>query len=566
MMIRNSHRRLNSFVTELLAAKPDQHRRRLVYDFENPRRGWVFFRTTARLGKTGTAKLYLESGSKRIALTSHGSPGTSTSEAMRHLRKGRHRLRLAQKGECSVSSLVVRAIPEILYANYPSNPHLKEYGSYDWDYLGRIGMLGNVNTIITGSFGDWAREWAKRGGKVVQQVGVPGLRREETVTVESAYDYWARTEGMTHPCMSGVIADEFPAAEGKMDIWATAVKRLARKGRGRSFYAYIGGEPARLRPFIEPLLGQANCCFANERYLKEQPTEEMAKQFLERELKRDLEGYKAYAPDFQKRLILVLGLLCGPPESLNTRPGASYKVYMDMQFHLIASDPAFDGIYGIEEYLSSYADEEYLRWAAKLYRHYCIEGKRTRLSSDPYVLNHLENPDFEDGLKGWRVMPAEPGSIDTRSMEGLGWLQGRFTREGEGDRFLWMRRCANRPNVVSQTVKNLQPGRPYSLKLYVADYLELTKNQKHSVRVRMEGVDLVTDKCFHAVYPNCYSHHIPRFGDRNTYFNFIRLVFYPRAPRAELSISDWTSDDQPGGAVGQELMYNFVEIEPYLID
>lgn len=565
-MTRTSHRRLNNFVTELLAARPDEHRRKTVYEFDNPRHGWVFFGTVADVRAGGSAELRLESGSRTTLLARHAPSGRSKSEAMRQLPEGRYKLRLALKGESSISSLVVRAIPEILYANYPSNPHLKEYGTYDWDYLERIGMLANVNTIITGSFGDWAGDWVKRGGKVVQQVGVPGLRKEEAVTAESAYDYWSRTEGMTHPGMSGVIADEFYPAEEKMAPWATAIMRLARAKKRRSFYPYIGGEPLRLRPFVEPLLEKTSCCFANERYLKEQPTEEMAKQFLQRELKHDLEGYREYAPDFQKRLILVLGLLCGPPESLNTRPGVSYKVHMDMQFHLIATDPAFRDIYGIEEYLSSYSDEEYLRWAAKLYRHYCIEGKRNRLSNDPYILNHLENPDFEEGLKGWTVSAAEPGSIDVKSMDGLGWLQGRYTREGEGDRFLWMRRSATKPNVVSQTLRNLEPGRAYSLKLYIADYLELTKNQMHGVRVEIEGVDMVAGRCFHAVYPNCYSHHIPRFGDQNTYFSFIRLVFHPRMVSAELSISDWGSDGRPGGPIGQELMYNFVEVEPYLMD
>ena len=181
-MTRTSHRRLNNFVTELLAARPDEHRRKTVYEFDNPRHGWVFFGTVADVRAGASAELRLESGSRTTLLARHAPSGRSKSEAMRQLPEGRYKLRLALKGESSISSLVVRAIPEILYANYPSNPHLKEYGTYDWDYLERIGMLANVNTIITGSFGDWAGDWVKRGGKVVQQVGVPGLRKEEAVS------------------------------------------------------------------------------------------------------------------------------------------------------------------------------------------------------------------------------------------------------------------------------------------------------------------------------------------------------------------------------------------------
>ena len=68
--------------------------------------------------------------------------------------------------------------------------------------------------------------------------------------------------------------------------------------------------------------------------------------------------------------------------------------------------PSFQDLYGLQEYLSSYADEELLRWAHQLFRHYCIEGKRTRFSDDPYLLPHLQNPDFANGLDGWQIEPA----------------------------------------------------------------------------------------------------------------------------------------------------------------
>ena len=30
-----------------------------------------------------------------------------------------------------------------------------------------------------------------------------------------------------------------------------------------------------------------------------------------------------------------------------------------------------------------------------------------------------------------------------------------------------------------------------------------------------------------------------------------------------LTVSDWMSNDVPGGPIGQELMYNFVKVQPY---
>ena len=66
------------------------------------------------------------------------------------------------------------------------------------------------------------------------------------------------------------------------------------------------------------------------------------------------------------------------------------------------------------------------------------------------------------------------------------------------------------------------------------------------------------------IYANCYDHHIPQYGEQNTYFNFVRLFFRAKAETARLAISDWVREKDAGGPDGQELMFNFVEVEPYL--
>ena len=40
-------------------------------------------------------------------------------------------------------------------------------------------------------------------------------------------------------------------------------------------------------------------------------------------------------------------------------------------------------------------------------------------------------------------------------------------------------------------------------------------------------------------------------------------VFRAQGETAQLSISDWASRDAPGGALGQEIMCNFVQVQPY---
>lgn len=48
--------------------------------------------------------------------------------------------------------------------------------------------------------------------------------------------------------------------------------------------------------------------------------------------------------------------------------------------------------------------------------------------------------------------------------------------------------------------------------------------------------------------------------------NHHRIVFRAKAPTAKLTISDWAEDGKPGGPVGQELICNFIEVQPYLGD
>jgi len=40
-------------------------------------------------------------------------------------------------------------------------------------------------------------------------------------------------------------------------------------------------------------------------------------------------------------------------------------------------------------------------------------------------------------------------------------------------------------------------------------------------------------------------------------------VFRAKGTTAELTVSDWTGPNNPGGPAGQELAFNFIEIQPY---
>ena len=55
----------------------------------------------------------------------------------------------------------------------------------------------------------------------------------------------------------------------------------------------------------------------------------------------------------------------------------------------------------------------------------------------------------------------------------------------------------------------------------------------------------------------------PFARDRQPWFNHYWRLFRATDSTAKLTISDWSTSSDPGGPVGQELLYNFVEVQPY---
>src|SRR5262249_22328705 len=141
----------------------------------------------------------------------------------------------------------------------------------------------------------------------------------------------------------------------------------------------------------------------------------------------------------------------------------SYGLY-DM-VNVVAKHPVMADLAGLNWWTTLMADEETVRFVGKLYRHYAIEGKTSMLTPDPLFLTHIRNADFEKGLDGWTLRPAEEGSIQARSFPRYGRIEGRYMGLGRpadpehiGDTFLWMKRSEKGPNAFSQTINDLEPG------------------------------------------------------------------------------------------------------------
>ena len=72
-------------------------------------------------------------------------------------------------------------------------------------------------------------------------------------------------------------------------------------------------------------------------------------------------------------------------------------------------------------------------------------------------------------------------------------------------------------------------------------------------------------RSFTAVVPNCYSHrHGPYDRENKAWMNYYFRVFRARGKTANLTITDWASGREPGGPIGQELAFNFIQVQPYV--
>jgi hypothetical protein len=383
--------------------------------------------------------------------------------------------------------------------------------------------------------------------------------------VQEAQDYLAGTYGFTNPLTSGALADEFGGSEPLCAIYAEAARRLKATNKDQFYYPFgrnICNGPEGLD--MMKALMETGGVLAWERYQKEQASEIETLRFLNRKLVQPIRNFEQKCPGSPKNISVVFGYFSCPNETLDTYPNIDYRTYLDMQFNLVARHPDFKNIGGLMTYLSRYCDEEIVRWGAALMRHYAIEGKTDMLTKDPLVLRHITDGDFEQHGAGWHLSPAEAGSIDFGAFGGLGNLEGRWPNPREGDTVVILKRSAARPNVISQEIKGLTPGRLYSFEMISGNYPDLHTQGKHALNIRIEGASLVPEKCFTSVFHHCYSHNFgPYTTDNWAWMNYHWRVFRATAKTAKLTISDWPDEQTPGGPIGQQLMMNFVQVEPY---
>lgn len=561
---RQQIRVLNNLVSELLDARAGGLLGSRRLEFMNPRQGWVWFRAA------GDCALRL--GGDRL-LTAHA--GGAPAEAMRLLPAGKHVLRLSG----TPTDLVVRAVPALVYNVYPSGPQIAPFGNNTWERLGRY-TLPNCNMIESQQVETpEARQWLSEGKLWIGNVQAPGLIDKNDWTVEKMLEVWLNPgkptaweekQGFTLDRLSGVQVDEYyPGALSGPNVLRTALSI----GRAADDPAYAGklwipfavsmyGDPA-AELLMKTTLG-SGWPFSVEVYEPERATEAEDLASLRARFQSVAAAWEQAYPGCMRRAIFTPMYAYLPYCTTNCYPGADFRVHLDLQLQLLASDPALFGLWGIQPYRSNYVDEEILNCTGLLLRHYCLEGRTDRMLDDPYELRHVGDPDFGEGTTRWQVQAAEDGGVNPGSFKGYGELQGRYPVGTMGDTFVVLRRSARGPNVVSQELKGLRPGRLYSVKVYSGDYADLTGGRS---RKDLQALGLGVEGA--QVQPGGFSYPFrsargpqPFTRDAPFWMTYHWLRFRATGPTATLRISDWARPGEAGGPIGQQTMVNFVEVQP----
>jgi len=564
-------KRLNNLTWELLKLDKQIVREDKVFNFTTPRKRWIYLNTTidgkgpVSFSIDGDALFELNEGDK------------SAKETMRFLPAGEHRLSIHAKGPSTIEHLVLRSIPEILLHNF-TDPPSGQFETTHADYLEQH-VIPHVNTfllpraIVVGDhlYVPLFKKWRGSGRKWLSSYnsfGTPDVG-DERYSVDDAFQFISTRAVVISPLIDGTICDEFV---GYNDVtyanYAQAFRRLkaAPKFKDKLFYIYVvtihSSEHGRE---LANSIIETDGVLAWERYLTTKESEAAAQRYLQEVLIEEARHYRERCPGSIEHMAACFGFYSRPGgHLLNLYPGVNHKVWLDMQFHLAANDPAFRDLYGLMGYHTAYADEETLRWMCKLFRHYGIEGRTDRATSDPYISPHLVNGDFVDGLKGWTIDPAAENSVRVTNKEGLGYLQARDGKP-QGDTALLTVRNANRPNRFSQELKNLEPGRLYTFRMMTANLDDLSKEEKPSVNTTIEGATLIPERSFTRLFHNPAWRKVPPYdGERKrAWHTYHWQLFQAKDKTARVTITDWSSKSKAGGPIGQQLVFNYIQVHPY---
>jgi len=114
-------------------------------------------------------------------------------------------------------------------------------------------------------------------------------------------------------------------------------------------------------------------------------------------------------------------------------------------------------------------------------------------------------------------------------------------------------------------VLDIAPGRLYVLYMFSGDRMDMSKKERHAVRIQIENATVIPGKSYTYVHTNAGGSRAypPYTQEGSAWLNYHWRILRADGNSAKLVISDWKDETEPGGPIGQELLYNFVSVQPY---
>ena len=531
-------KRLNNLVTELYNGPISGK-----VTVQNPRYGWLYMKYEP--DKTGES----------FAVNMNGKP-IITEKSLRH-----ETVRLLEPGEVSLEAtgnggqLIVRAIPDILM--FPIG--LNDWGGngrYNWRFAKRF-MLPALTTVDGGiPVQTNIAEMRAMGLKWFNNCPIKNKKQEEILADLEANKSLQGTQ------YDGVTFDELTLSEpGNIDRFAWAFRRFGNPDK-RTLNVWITGTPipSNANAFSAVMnASDGHGRLMQELYKHTQRTEEETALYLENVRQNAIVTRKVMGDEgYRQNYSAILGCFNESPSiSLNTYPHVDFKYFLEMLVRMLALEKEFDGLSGIGYWGVHHANEEGVRWAFALLRHYAIEGRTDWLCRKygfTYTPGHLVNPDFEQELDHWQSNKLV--RADTLPGYGKG-VQHRYDApKGTGDNVAVFSRTAEAYGELRQTMTGLVPGKAYFLSFMTADYKDIKDN---AFNPRRQPIEYSLDNCEILSNKRIIARGKPSQDEKanKVRVNSTKVVFRATAPSVTLVF------DNKKAQAGEETVLNYICVTPY---
>ncbi|HOC00557.1 MAG TPA: hypothetical protein PKM43_17645, partial [Verrucomicrobiota bacterium] len=178
---------LNNFTAELLRLSRPTLATNASWRFTQPRTGWLWVRSESPVQGVGTLEMVIEpikpgtvvdarqevrDDTASRWLLRHDAAKPSVQEAMRFLPAGDYQLTGFKAGATTLDSLVICAVPELIFCKFQYDPLVPPHGPYDWAFLEKH-VLAHVNCIVgngADTHAPLAQQWKQRGERDIKHL------------------------------------------------------------------------------------------------------------------------------------------------------------------------------------------------------------------------------------------------------------------------------------------------------------------------------------------------------------------------------------------------------------